>query len=318
MFVGALVVLTCVILQPWTTSGYNLAVVTSRFGSRAEVDLAQLDTDGQEIIGIARLFNLIYVVCVMNDSIFVFEDTSPYTRVSILKVPALSGMGPGDMVADCDKARLYIIDWRPAAEGNTRVWSVDPYRLTADYLLNATHWTGTLSIATSFWGGKQLIGVSGNNFINVYNFGTGQISHLPLPNNTAAPQHAVRTWSGNFYVSFGWTSGQPHRVLLVDSTGSRILRKYGDSQPGNATGQLNWPRYLAVGTSGGVDIADYWNRQVLELNSFMTRATVVLSAGSTDGVGWPQRLMYDPGRCCGSGSPTTTLFVGMAEKPLSW
>jgi hypothetical protein len=67
-------------------------------------------------------------------------------------------MSPGDIVADRHSNHLYIIDWRPATEGGTRVWKVNPYTGSIVYLVNATHWTGTLSMTPR----NEVLGVSGN------------------------------------------------------------------------------------------------------------------------------------------------------------
>ena len=70
----------------------------------------------------------------------------------------VSGMGPGDIVADPASKQLFIIDWRPAAEGGTRVWRFEPSTGQYFYYNNATHWTGTLSLSAN----NEVVGVSGN------------------------------------------------------------------------------------------------------------------------------------------------------------
>jgi len=72
----------------------------------------------------------------------------------------VSGMGPGDIVADTVSNLLYIIDWRPAPDGGTRVWQFNPANGEYVYYNNATHWTGTLAISPS--PDRKVIGVSGN------------------------------------------------------------------------------------------------------------------------------------------------------------
>jgi len=69
----------------------------------------------------------------------------------------VSGMGPGDVVADPDSDQLFIIDWRPAAHGGTRVWRFNVSTGEYFYYTNATHWTGTLAISPD----RKIVGVSG-------------------------------------------------------------------------------------------------------------------------------------------------------------
>jgi DNA-binding beta-propeller fold protein YncE len=301
-------VLLQILLQSTGASGFNLAVV--RWGN-PNTELFKLDTDGNKLIGLAGLGKRLYAVCVMTDSIYVFRDTSPYSRVDILKVPRLSGMGPGDIVADHEVGRLYIIDWRPASEGGTRIWSVDPILRTAHYLINGTGWTGTLSFTPD----RQILGVTGVGGLKLCRPQSGNCITLTLNSNIVAPQHAIQTSGGNYYVTQGWTIGQPHRVNEVDRTGQALLYQFGDNNPGNQTGQLNWPRYLAQGPKGKVLVADYFNRRVVQFDPNLLTASDLVNSANTQDFGWPSRLLQVRGKsdeaCCGS-----KLYIVMDESPL--
>jgi hypothetical protein len=297
----------CLGLMASCITGYNLAVVKS--GSQ-EVQFASLDVDGQEIIGLARLRGRLFVVCVMNSSLFVFHDTYPYARIAVISISDLAGMGPGDMVVNQFTKNLYIIDWRAASDGGTRVWKVNPGTLDVEYFANATGWTGTLAAV----GIGCVLGVSGNARVNTA-CPRQDIVRLALPNGTVDPQHAVLGRDTSFYVTVGWMSGQPHRVLNVNRFG-RLKHEYGDAQPGNGTGQFFWPRYVLVTPPGDVLVADFCNRRIVQLTASLTSPTVLLSSTTHTEFGWPQRMMLVPDDRI---RDRFDVFVAMAETaPPSW
>jgi len=294
---GQFVCLVTVVLFH-SASGYNLAVTCT--GS--SVEFANLNTDGNEVIGIAVLCGRLYAVCVSNETVYVFEDHTPYTRLETFTVP---GMLPGDLTADEQRKRLYAIAWLPANEGGSRVWEIDPSTHSYVYYVNATHWTGTLSVTRD----DKICGVSGDPRINMYDSTSG-LTSLLLPATIVDPQHAIQTKYGTFYVSQGWKTGQPHRISKLDSSASTILNQFGSSLPGNGTLDLNWPHHLAIDRKNVyVYAADYWNRRVLKLNSLLTLHQTILSAADSPYVGWPQRLLYHPKRSC--------LYTAMAEQSMN-
>jgi hypothetical protein len=283
-------------------TGYNLAIVKSGSGG---VQFASLDVDGQEIIGLARLNSRLYVVCVMNSSLFVFHDTPPYARIAVISISGLAGMGPGDMVAI--QRNLYVIDWRAASDGGTRIWKLNPATLNVEYFANATGWTGTL--ATTRKG--CVIGVSGNARLNTA-CPQHDIVRLALPNGTIDPQHADQGRDDSYYVTVGWKSGQPHRVLNVNRFG-QLKHQYGDAVPGNGTGQLDWPRYVIVTPTGNVLVADFWNRRIVQLSSSLTSPSVLLSSTSSVEFGWPQRMLLVV-----DDRQHFHVFIAMAETAPAW
>jgi hypothetical protein len=243
----------------------------------------------------------------MNSSLFVFHDTPPYARIAVISINGLAGMGPGDMVAV--ERNLYIIDWRAASDGGTRIWKVNPATLDVEYFANATGWTGTLAATRR----GCVLGVSGNARVNTA-CPRQNIVRLALPNGTVDPQHAAQGRDDSYYVTVGWTSGQPHRVLNANRFG-QLKHQYGDALPGNGTGQLHWPRHVLVTPTGNVLVADFCNRRIVQLSSSLTSPAVLLSPASQAEFGWPQRMLIVPDDRV---RDRFDVFVAMVETVQSW
>jgi len=275
------------------TTGFNLAIVQG-----ADVEFARLNTNNLEVIGIAKLNDKLYAVCVSNDTIFEFDDHDPYGRTRTFTV---AGMSPGDLIADSDIRKLYVIDWRSADQGGTHIWCVDPATGNSVHHVDARHWTGTMSLTPN----RRILGVLGSGVLNLCD-STAELTSLQLPASIACPQHAVETKRGTFYVSQGWTDGQAHLVSEVDSTATTMLHQFGANALVDRT--LNWPRHLAY-CAEGLFVADYWNRRVLKLSENLTLVDEVLRHDPTENaaVGWPNRLLIDR---------QSKLYIAMAERPL--
>jgi hypothetical protein len=325
---STLLLVCCLAVTYYEAAGYSLAVLSwdnshreSHDGSPG-VELFQLDLDGHEVIGMARLRSELYVVCVMNETIFVFQDNKPYKRLRTIKVPQLFA-GPFDLVADGVSDRLFLLEWRASADGGMRVWTVDPFAAHADVLVYAPYWTGTIALAADghrVLGGQMWHGIK----LVLYSKEAGQ-TDLDLPPGTVDPQHAIQAPDGTFYLTEGWKSGQPHRLDHVSATGTALLRRYGGTAPGSGTGKFNWPRYLAFTPSGKILVADYYNRRVLQFDEDLHDPVEVLSYSGNSGVGWPQRMITlcdsENGREHGQHGENDNrghcrTLIGMAETPL--
>ena len=317
--------------------------------------IGQLDTEGQDIIGVAPLGGRIYVVCVASNIILAFETSSPYRRVDGFPVPGMDG--PGDLGASDATQSLYVVNWAP---DGTSLWRITPANRTGVRLANADNWTGTLSMMT----GDLVLGVTGTGRLVAIDGRNGSVAwNATLPASVVAPQHAVAAdASGNsIYVCHGWRVGQQHRICLLNRRNSTIVRCYGNFS-GNATGQLNWPRHIALvmpppppSPAGGINVTagvnesaatlyavDYFNYRVLAFDAqFLIPSTHpgggVVMTGNVNGTRFPQRLSY-LSAITASGNSTTSmnnstvsstpptnnnattanqLLVGMGVKPIA-
>ena len=103
--------------------------------------------------------------------------------------------------------------------------------------------------------------------IEEYTTSGSLIRSIQLESRTDYIQRAIEMSSGQFVVSRAGSA--QHRVCVVDTAG-RIVHSYG-GPPGSSSGQLNWPRYLAVDAYGWVFVADSDNDRVQVLSPTLTR-----------------------------------------------
>ena len=267
-----------------------------------EASFAQLDTDGKQIIGVAVLGCRLYVVCVSNNTVFVFDNQPPYRRVDGFQVSGMNG--PGDLGASATS--LYVVNW--ASTGVT-LWRVSPTDRNGFQVTDAAHWTGTLSMSEN----DNVIGVTGTGHLQIVDgIGKRMLINITLPPGIRSPQHAVAgLQTGRYFVSHGWRMGTEHRICDIDSLAGVIVRCYGNMS-GNGTGELHWPRHLAVGVEEKTLYAiDYFNFRVVafDAETLIPHEENVLT-GNVNGTHFPQRLRYSV--TTRNGQKVHRLIVGMS------
>jgi len=208
--------------------------------------------EGEPVDGVTSLDNHLYVLRgnKSSEQIEVY-DIESYLLVNCLTVPGL-GAVVRDIVACRNNRCAYISDWsrnsvRRVAlpDATVKRWPVNDE--PAGLSLTRRH--GVL--------------VTCREVRKIKEFSTdGQLLHvLILPQDVVSPWHAVQLSSGQFVVCHGVGADPLHRVCLIGSDGSVVVKSFG-GQKGSGIQCINTPAHLAVDRDEFVFVVDAGNRRV--------------------------------------------------------
>ena len=221
--------------------------------------------------GVAYLDGRIYVSQKSN-TLLVFDAGSPtFDQIGTIEVEDLRVAV--DLAADLNQKLLYI------ADGNMRIWKVNPKDPTSDVASFQTNNFTPLSISFCEQSRQLVVVAIGSRKLLVYDMHDGddiELTMVQLP-ETIELKHAIRKSNGHFLVAhtgLSMTDLRHDQVTEFDSSG-KIVRSYGGWR-GHGTGQLNKPLYLAVADDGSVSVADSFNGRVVRLSSTLEYVDTVV------------------------------------------
>jgi hypothetical protein len=262
----------------------------------------------KELMGIAHHGSTVYVVRENSESIQTFDDTT-LTKTGEIRVSGLKYAG--DLAASDTSDHLYLLDRYPA----NLVWKIDIASKTASQLITFTaEQARDQPLSISVHDGRILLTSKFSSKLFFHDGNDGSlIREFSLPNDII-PRHAVEADDGSVYVCHVASRGRKTNdgVSKFDKSGNKLATFGG--QRGSDSNQFDRPNYLALKPDGGVIVADFENRRVVEVNSELTEGQVVISRqnlesrqGGDDGnpSGRPWRLAVDEG--------DKALYVGIAS-----
>jgi hypothetical protein len=234
--------------------------------------------DGQShrraVRGLTILDKKLFVVYRESDTINVYATQKPYTKLANILVNGLNN--PGDIASCSINNCLYVADL-----GGGCVWKVREGKV--EKRLKAGH-VQRLSVTSE---GHIVMLVSEPYGVDVFDTDGVKLSSLLLPRDLGQPWHVVRTVNKSFIVCHTESyDSRWHRVCEVNNEGV-LVKSYGES-PGSKSGQLDWPRHIAL-DSERVFVAEWANGRVISLDRNLKFERVLLTLQHVH----PKRLFYD-------------------------
>ena len=236
--------------------------------------------DGERVVGVASLDNLLYVLR-DNQSSQQLEvyNTESYSLVKSFTVPGLGNAS--DMVACSHNRNAYIADSSNKcvlvlSRSAVRKWPVHDSPCC-------------LSITDRH---SLLVTCDEVRKIKEFCADGKLLREVTLAEDIVSPSKTIQLPTGEFILCHGGFGEQEYRICLTDSNG-QVVKSYG-GRKGAGIEQLNWPAHLAVDRNHFVFVADSNNRRVLLLSQTLTYIREVVSADQLNAC--PVRLCLDSGR----------------------
>lgn len=239
----------------------------------------EISNDQWAMSGITHLGNNIYILSPSSNSIFVHQDQEPFQKLREIQTKAIKS--PVD-IASCQKSTcLYVTD-----EKSSCLWKVTPSQ--NDQIIKCLDGIGepyTLSVSCD---GCVLMTRCGSpSKLETYYPDTNTVGSIELPEEVDGPQHAVRTSTGNFIVSYGKRDRKIWSLMEVSASG-QVIRRH-DSK--KTFQQLNGSYHLAVDVNDRVIVVDFYNNRVMLLDSKLNWARTLLTK-DRHGIHSPKRLCF--------------------------
>jgi hypothetical protein len=251
--------------------------------------LSQLKTfcgpRNHRVQGLATLDNKLFIVYMWSNTIFVYNTQQSNICISGLKSPV-------DIAACSINSCLYVADmdgsvWMVKTRGKVSKWQ------------ECIEGVQSLSVTSEGQIVMSVSVLSGPGRVDIYNSNGVKQAFFYLPTDVIAPQHVVQTVNKSFIVCHGRGTG-PHQVCEVNDKGVKV-KSYGESR-GSKFGQLDAPKYIALGGEEQVFVADSDNHRVLLFDTQLNMPRVLLTC--SDGL-CPWRVFYN--------RETTQLVVGFTS-----
>jgi hypothetical protein len=226
----------------------------------------------QAVMGMATLEGKIYVVCSEHDTLYIFQDSRPYTRLATVQ---MKRMRPIDIVASTITNCLYLAEHHSRSIRQLNSAGVTVKRMRLESAPNSSR-VRSLSVKS----GRLLVITSRT--LNRYRPDRHRSELVTLPRYMAA-EHAVETTCGTFVVSHT-ARDKDYRhcgVSEVDVNGDVISVCSKLFELGSLCGRL------AIHCSGLIVVADRANKRVLLLNADLELDRVMLDVDN-DGLDEPQ------------------------------
>lgn len=239
----------------------------------------EISNDQWAMSGITHLGNNIYILSPSSNSIFVHQDKEPFQKLREIQTKAIKS--PVD-IASCQKSNcLYVTDQKSSC-----LWKVNASQ--NDQIIKCLDGIGepyTLSVSSD---GCVLMTRCGSpSKLETYYPDTDKGGSIELPEEVDEPQHAVRTSTGNFIVSYGKKDRKFWSLMEVTTSG-QIVRRH-DSK--KTFQQLNGSYHLAIDINDRVIVVDFYNNRVMLLDSKLNWARTLLTR-DRHGIHSPKRLCF--------------------------